>query len=173
MHFEDVKVSLHPACDGYERRLAGAMDWRRTGSDSGFTLIELMIVVAIIGIIAAIAYPSYTNQVVKTKRGAAAACLSEQVSYMERFYTTNLRYDKDQGGADNPLTDGTLVLDCMGVAQTGDDYNYTIKPLKRSEYTVNAAPKGAQKSQDETNCGTLTLDGKGIRGAGGDVGSCW
>lgn len=142
-------------------------------NSGGFTLIELMIVVAIIGIIAAIAYPSYTNQVVKTKRGAATACLSEQASYMERFYTTNLRYDEDQDGTDNPLADGSLELDCMRAGQTGGDYSYTVKPLKRSSYTVNAAPQGAQKSNDGSSCGTLTLDEKGSRGADGDVGSCW
>lgn len=142
-------------------------------SAGGFTLIELMIVVAIIGIIAAIAYPSYTNQVVKTKRAAAAACLSEQASYMERFYTTNLRYDEDQDGDDNGLADGSLELDCMESGQTGNDYNYTIDPLKRTEYTISAAPRGAQKSRDEANCGTLTLDEKGVRGASGDASRCW
>ena len=68
--------------------------WRtrlpRGSVQQGFTLIELMIVVAIIAIIAAIAYPSYINSVVKTKRAAAEGCVSEYANYMERYYTTNL-----------------------------------------------------------------------------------
>lgn len=160
-------VPVHQGC----RRLACGNG--HTGSQFGFTLIELMIVVAIIGIIAAVAYPAYTSQVASTARASAAACLSEQMGYMERFYSTNQRYDKDRDGNDNPLSDGSVVLNCMTSAQSGEDYSYTIKPLTRSTYTLNATPKGGQAHRDGKSCGALTLDHKGTRGAEGDVGSCW
>src|SRR3546814_6068541 len=58
----------------------------------GFTLIELMVVVAIIAILASIAYPAYTDYIVKTRRSAGAACLLEQAQFMERYYTNNMGY---------------------------------------------------------------------------------
>src|SRR3546814_11573202 len=58
----------------------------------GFTLIELMVVVAIIAILASIAYPAYTDYIVKTRRSAGAACLLEQAQFLERYYPTNMGY---------------------------------------------------------------------------------
>lgn len=173
--------------EGVARMDVSVVPNTRLDPGRGFTLIELMIVVAIIGIIAAIAYPSYVDHVVKTKRSAAAACLSEQANYMERFYTTHLRYDaydkdgKPENGAEaaNPLslsdTDADrLVLDCMTDSQTGRDYSYQVVNLTRSTYTLQAVPQPAQANRD-TLCGTLTLDQSGTRGVTGtgSVDQCW
>lgn len=139
----------------------------------GFTLIELIVTVLIVGILASIAYPSYVNSVSKTKRRAAEACLSNFATYMERFFTTNLRYDKDaSSGADIVLPD----LDCKSAQNSGNDYVFSLAAKDQSSYTLQAVPKStsAQATRD-ARCGTLTLDQTGARGASGSDGAskCW
>ena len=129
--------------------MRGQIRFRR--SKAGFTLVELMIVVAIVAILSAIAYPSYSNYIIKTRRTAAKACLSEYSNYMERFYTTNLTY----------LAAPDPGLDCEGAAQTGNYYvySYSVTPTV-SVYTVQAVPTTAQA---DTKCGTLSIDQAGVR----------
>jgi type IV pilus assembly protein PilE len=138
-------------------------------SDRGFTLLELMIVVAIVAILSAIAYPSYSKYVVRTRRTAAAGCLSEYANYMERYYTTNLRYDQDVNAVANPFT----KLDCD--TQTSAYYKYDDGTPTQTGYTVEAVPIGAQLAAD-TQCGTLTLNQTGtrnIQNGSGTVAQCW
>ena len=129
----------------------------------GFTLIELMITVAIIGILAAIAYPSYQSHVLRTQRGAAKACLSELAQFMERHYTTNLTY------ADAALPN----LECSTQGNLALRYDFTASNLARRTYTITATAKGPQAK--DTDCGNLTLNQAGIRGATGTKGPdyCW
>lgn len=144
------------------------------GQEQGFTLIELMIVMAIIAIIAAIAYPSYINSVVKSKRAAAKACLSEHANYMERYYTTNLRYDQDSAGK----AIGALpALGCDTDGGIANNYTFSFPaatPPTASTYTIQAVPIGAQGTRD-TACGTLSLNQTGTRtfSGTGTVATCW
>jgi len=153
----------------------------RSGS-RGFTLLELMIVVAVIAILAAIVIPSYSRYVVKTNRAAAEGCLSQYASYMERYYTTNLRYDSAPASsgtapnAPNPITTSpaTLTLDCATQAQTGNNYTYTAPASSATAYTLQATPINAQLTRD-TQCSNLTLDQAGTRNISGTgtVAQCW
>lgn len=138
----------------------------------GFTLIELMIVLVIVGILATIAYPSYVKSITRSKRHTATACLSSYATFMERFYTTNLRYDIDTATNDVTLPS----LDCASSGETGQDYDYSLDAtaLSANTYKLKAVPKGVQATRD-ADCGTLTLDQAGTRNVTGSAGaaSCW
>lgn len=121
----------------------------------GFTLIEMMVVVAIIAILAAIAWPSYFRHVGKTNRVAAQACMAEYSNYMERYYTSNLRYDQTAAGVAN----ADPHLEC----QTRVANNYTLAPATTStSFTITATPTTVQ-TRRESLCGTLTVNQRGTR----------
>lgn len=129
----------------------------------GFTLIELMIVVAIIAILSAIAYPTYINYITKTRRAAASACLLQYANYMERYYTTNLRYDQDTSAVKNTI--GPATQNCSTTSQTGQYYTYTFAAapaLSQSTYKIIATPQDIQATRD-TTCGVLGIDQAGQR----------
>ncbi|MGH8110602.1 MAG: type IV pilin protein [Rhodanobacteraceae bacterium] len=126
----------------------------------GFTLLELMIVVAIIAILAAIAYPTYINYVVKTRRNAATACLSEYANYMERYYTTNMSYAASGG---TPIA--LPQLDCATTSQTGDSYGYSFATTPTATaYEILAKPiAGSEQAERDTTCAVLGIDQSGQR----------
>ena len=131
----------------------------------GFTLIELMIVVAIVAITAAIALPSYQNQMQKTRRGAAKADLIELASFMQRFYTENNRFDQDRAGNAVALPFNTTATENGAITY----YNLSLTAAARSSYTLSAVPAGVQASD---SCGTLTVAHTGAKthSSGND---CW
>jgi type IV pilus assembly protein PilE len=137
---------------------------------SGFSLIELMIAVVIIAVLVAIAYPSYTKRVTRTRRVAAEACLANYANYMERYYTTNLRYDQDGSATANPYP----KQDCASTTQTGAYYNYPAPATSAATFTIQAVPTGNQATND-AKCGTISLDQKGTRSVSGTdgVSNCW
>jgi len=126
---------------------------------SGFTLIELMITIAIIGIIAAIAYPSYIDSVRKAKRADAQAQMMMLASFMERFYTENNRYDQKNNVA------GTAVALPAGIAS--DYYDaYALQSVTATSYAIKAVPKTGQST---LSCGTLTIESTGLK----KPSACW
>ncbi|MFT3669119.1 MAG: type IV pilin protein [Pseudoxanthomonas sp.] len=122
---------------------------------AGFTLIELMVALAVMAILAAIAYPSYTGQIMKTRRSAGAACLMEQAQFMERYYSTNMGY----AGAVLPATACTNDLN--------DHYTFAFSAgPDATSYTLAATPQGQQADRD-SQCATMSINERGTKTVSG------
>ena len=131
----------------------------------GFTLIELMIAVAIMGIIAAIALPSYNAQMMKTRRADAYSCLVDASQRQEDFFYQNNSY--------------TATLTNLGYAadpvSCGDDANYTLTATATANNYLLTATRANVQTGD-TQCGDLTLSSTGVKGnTNGSLpaASCW
>lgn len=135
----------------------------------GFTLIEVMIVVAIIAILAAVAYPSYQDHIRKSHRADAQAALMELGAFMERNFTLSGRYDKDSAGTDVTLP----FTQTPREGTTTKYYDLELSDVDTTSYELTATPiSGTDQVNDP--CGTLTLDSTGARTASGDVATgCW
>lgn len=140
----------------------------------GYNLVELMVVVAIIGIIAAFAYPSYTEQVRKSRRADCSGALTSLGNSMERYFTVNSTYLEAADGGKDTGEPAVYATQCPVDGGTAT-YNLTISAATASTYTVQAAPTGAQAKD---KCGTLTLTNTGKKGITGAAAGltpqdCW
>ncbi len=134
----------------------------------GFTLIEVMIVVAILGILATIAVPSYNEYIRRGARADARTALLENAQFLERNFTLATSYSKDSVGAD-------IVLPVANSPRTGTAlYVIVANPLTPTTYTLSATPVVGRR-MDGDACGSLTLTHLGQRGATGTLSAadCW
>ena len=142
----------------------------------GFTLIELMITVAVVGILAAIAYPSYQEQVRKSRRADAKSVLLQAAQWMERYYTENNRYDQNSAGTAVSTSFSTTGLTKSPVDGAAKYYDISLAAVARNTFTLNAAPtSGTDQTKDK--CQTLTLTSTGVKDVTGGATltkeDCW
>lgn len=127
--------------------------------NKGFTLIELMIGVVIIGIIAAIGIPAYQTQVQKARRADAQGALSSFSNTMERYFTNfNTYAGAADGGSDTGAPAATTFPSQAPLDGATKYYNLSITAATASTYTLRATPIGSQ-----ANNGLLELDSTGAR----------
>ncbi len=139
----------------------------------GITLIEVMIVVVIVGILAAIAYPSYLDYVRRGNRAEARSILLENSQILERNYTIANRYDDTRQDG----TGGAPAIIATSPKTGTTKYNiapaYGAAPAQT--FTLSATPTGSMAGDA---CGVITLTNTGVKGAAGQttaaiVDQCW
>lgn len=125
----------------------------------GFTLIELMITVALIAILAAVAFPSYKEYIRKGRRVDGKAALLDAAQTMERWYTENMTF---VGATVTPAT------------SLGGDYTLSLVSSSATAYQLQATPSSTRQTGD--SCGSYLLDNTGVKGVtGGSMAAadCW
>jgi len=134
-------------------------------TQQGFTLIELMITVAIVGIIAAIAVPNYSEYIKRASRAEAASALLDAANKQEQYFVDNRAYSTS-------FSD----LGIQSKTETGH-FELTINVVNSNEFTITAKPiAGAVKG--DADCTSLTINDVGLKGATGskgntDINYCW
>ena len=129
----------------------------------GFTLIELMVTVAIVAILAAIAYPSFIEQIRKSRRADAKTGLNLAAQNIERDYTLNNSY----------ASAVATVLGASGVQSPERHYQITVNSSTATTYTIDAAPQAPQNK--DLACATFRLDNIGNKSVTGTrpATECW
>lgn len=130
---------------------------------AGFTLIEILVALVCVAILAAIAWPSYSQHVARAKRAAARAVLLEGMQYMERQYAHSNTYGS--------VTLPTRLTTAPAAAHTGAaHYAISVSNSTTYAYTLTAVPV-----RSDPDCGTLTLSHTGEQGKAGQrtVAECW
>jgi type IV pilus assembly protein PilE len=131
----------------------------RARRQAGFTLIELMISVAIVAILAGVAYPAYTSQIAKGRRAEARTAMLDGAQWMERFYSENYRYDKNTA----TVATGTLFAAQYSQVPSSGSANYTLslENLATATFRMVATRSGSMASDD---CGDYLLTQAGAKG---------
>lgn len=138
-------------------------------AQGGFTLIELMIVVAIIGIIAGIAYPSYMESVRKSNRADAKAELSDVAQRLQRCFTAYSAFNHDSCAVYKAISGGNKITSREGMYRVSGD-------VKVTTFSLIATPAVGSVQAMDSKCAAFNLNQAGIRSSnssGLDANNCW
>ena len=141
---------------------------------AGFTLIELMVVVAIVAIIFAFAFPSYERYIVRAKRAVGQNVLMQVADRQQQFFMDNKSFAANLtnlGFTANPF----LIDDDGSSTVTGDPdavCSVALSNVTATTWTATATPVNGQLSRD-TSCGNLTINQAGAKGKSGAGDNCW
>lgn len=140
----------------------------------GVTMLELLIVVAIIAIVSAFGYPSYMRYVVNTKRTAGTSALLQVADRQQHFFMDNKSYADDLTDLGFAADPWVITEEGMTTAAGNGDavYSLSLSGVAATTYTITAAPLHAQLDRDG-ECGSLTLNQAGVRGNSGGGSNCW
>ena len=141
---------------------------------SGVTLIELLIAIVLLSIIAASAYPSYTQYVVRAKRTAGKSMLLQVADRQQQYFMDNKRYANSLttlGYQQNPFMVGDDG-DYVAMGDTDRVYMIAIAAPTPTSYTLVAIPQMMMASKD-LNCAVLFLLSTGQKGSTGGGDRCW
>ncbi len=141
-----------------------------TSTQRGITLIELMTVLVIVSILAAIAIPSYSSYMRRSHRAEAKTSLLENAQFLERNFTVTNSYAVD--GEDEPVEDTSLPV--QRTPKDGGAVKYDIHvEAATTSFTLTAVPK-ADSMMDDDSCGTLSITNTGVKdSSSGDAATCW
>lgn len=146
-----------------------------TGMPRGFSLLELMITVAIIGVLAAIALPSYGDYVLRSNRTVAKTMIMRVVGQQESYYSDRKQYATTLPTLSTDYSGATTYLRRDGSVQAANTsdaiYAVTLTGASATAYSVQATPVNAQAK--DTRCGTLTYASTGTKSASGSATDCW
>ena len=156
----EIKIPERPSVGVAVRRLSG-----------GFSLIEIMITLAVIAILAAVALPSYSTYIQRSARADARSVLLQASQFMQRFYAMHNAYDVTAANVSVALPAALMQSPASGAAR----FRISLANVDGVGYTLQAVPEGASATDP---CGTLTLTSTGVRGASGAataqaLADCW